>query len=39
MNSHITGLGNITTCVYQFIFDQDYSNDTTIIQHFVINGL
>ena len=34
------GLGDPTTCVYQFIYDENDSNDTKIIQYFIImNGL
>ena len=33
------GFGDPTTCVYQFIFDQYDSNETNIIQYFVIDGL
>ena len=33
------GLGYPTTCIYQFIFDQDYSNNTKIIQYFTMHGL
>ena len=33
------GLGDPTTCVYQFIFDQDDSCDTAIIQYYIMHGL
>ena len=33
------GLGDPTTCVYQFIFDENYSNDTKIVQYFIMHGL
>ena len=33
------GLGDPTTCVYQFVFDEDYSNDKNIIQHFIVHEL
>ena len=33
------GLGNATTCVYKFIFSENGSNDTKIIQYFIMNGL
>ena len=33
------GLGDPTTCFYQFIFDWDDRNDTKILQYFVIHGL
>ena len=32
-------LGDHITCVYQFIFDQNDSNDTKIVQYFIICGL
>ena len=32
------GLGDPTTCVYQFIFDENDSNDTKIIQYFIMHG-
>ena len=28
-----------TTCVYQFIFDENYSIDTNIIQYCIMHGL
>ena len=28
-----------TTCVYQFIYDENYSVDTEIIQYFIRHGL
>ena len=31
--------GDYTTCVYEFIFDKDYSNDKNILHYFVMNGL
>ena len=33
------GLGDPTLSVYHYIFDKEDSNDTKIIQYFVINGL
>ena len=33
------GLGDPTSCVYQFIFDENDSNDTTIIQYFIMHGM
>ena len=33
------GLGAPTTCVYQFIFDENDRNDTKIIQYFIMHGL
>ena len=33
------GLGNLTTCVYHFIFDENVSNDTKIIQYFIMHVL
>ena len=33
------GLGDNTTCFYQFIFDENDSNYTNIIQYFIIHGL
>ena len=32
------GLGYNTTCVYQFIFGENDSNDTKIIQYFIMHG-
>ena len=32
-------LGDPTTCVYQFIFDENDSNDTNIVHYFIMNGL
>ena len=32
-------LGDPTTCVYQLIFDENESNDTKIIQYFIMHGL
>ena len=34
-----TVLGDPTTCVYQLIYDENYSSDTTIIQYFILNKL
>ena len=31
-------LGDPTECVYQFIFDENDSNDTKIIQYFIMHG-
>ena len=28
-------LGDPTTCIYQFILDENESNETNIIQHFI----
>ena len=33
------GLGYPTTYVYQLFFDENYSNDTKIVQYFIIHGL
>ena len=33
------GLGDPTTYVYQLIFNKDDSNDTKIIQYFILHGL
>ena len=33
------GLGDTTTCVYLLIFDENDSNDTKIIQYFIMHGL
>ena len=33
------GFSYSTTCFYQFVFDQDESNNTNIIQYFVMNRL
>ena len=33
------GLGDTKTCVYQFIFDKNDSNDTNIVKYFVMHGL
>ena len=33
------GLSDPTTCVYEFIFDENYSDDTKSIQYFIMNGL
>ena len=33
------GLGHAITCVYQVIFYQDASNDTKIIQYFIMHGV
>ena len=33
------GMGDTTTCVYQFIYDGKYSVDTNIIQYFIMHGL
>ena len=32
-------LSDATTCVYQLIFDENYSNYTKIVQYFIMNGL
>ena len=32
-------LSYTTTCVYQFIFDENASNDTNTIQYFIMLGL
>ena len=32
-------LGDPTTCVYQFFFDENDSNYTNIIKYFIIHGL
>ena len=33
------GLWDPTICVYQFVHDENYSNDINIIQYFIIYGL
>ena len=33
------GLDDPTTCVYKLIFDENDSNDTNIIQYFIMYGL
>ena len=33
------GIGDPKTCVYQFIYDESYSDDTKIIQYFIMNVL
>ena len=33
------GMGDPTTCVDQLIYDKNDSDDTNIIQYFIINGL
>ena len=33
------GLVYPRTCVYKFIFNENYSNDINIIQYFIIHGL
>ena len=33
------GVGDTTTCVYQFIYDENESDDTKIIQYFIMHGL
>ena len=33
------GIGDTTTCVYQFIYYEKYSVYTEIIQYFIIHGL
>ena len=40
-NEFIQNMGFVdpTTCVYRFIFDQDDSNDTYIIQYFIMHVL
>ena len=32
-------MGDPTTCVYPFIYDENDSDDTKIIQYFITNGL
>ena len=32
-------LGDSTTCLYQFIYDENDSNDTNIIQYCIMHGL
>ena len=32
-------MGDLTTCVYQFICDENENGDTKIIQYFIIHGL
>ena len=32
-------LGDPTTCIYQFIYDENDSNNTNIIQCFIMHGL
>ena len=32
-------IGDLTTCVYQFIYDETDKNDTQIIQYFIMHGL
>ena len=32
-------MGDPTTCVYQFIYDENESDDTKIIQYFIMYGL
>ena len=34
-----TGLVDPTTCVYQFIFHEDDSNETNMIPYFIMHGL
>ena len=33
------GIGDPTTCVYQFIYDENCKNDTQIIKYFIMHGL
>ena len=33
------GMGDPRTCVYQFIYDENDSDDTNIIQYFIMHGL
>ena len=33
------GLGDPTTCVYQFSFDVNDTNDMKIIPYFIVHGL
>ena len=33
------GMGDTTACVYQFIYDENDSDDTQITQYFIMNGL
>ena len=33
------GMVDITTCGYQFIYDEKDKNDTQITQYFIMNGL
>ena len=32
-------MGDPTTCVYQFIYDEKYKNDTHITRYFIMHGL
>ena len=32
-------MGDLKTCVYQFIYDENYSDDTKIIQYLIMHGL
>ena len=36
---HKLGMGDPTTCIYQFIYVGNYSDDTKIIQYFIMHGL
>ena len=33
------GMGDSTTCVYQFMYDEKDSVDTEIIKYFIMHGL
>ena len=33
------GLGDPTTCIYKFIYDENDSNNTKILQYFIMHGL
>ena len=39
MNDWKLGMGDLTTYVYQFIYDENESDDTKIIQYFIIYRL
>ena len=32
-------MGDPTTCVYQFIYDENYNEETGIIKYFIMHGL
>ena len=32
-------MGDPTTCVYQFVYDERYSVDTDVIEYFIMHGL
>ena len=40
-NNYVQKLGMVdpTTCVYQFMYDEKYKNDTQITQYFIMHGL